>query len=85
MEGYCSGVRQFVVRHCSNGSSQINGIDFYLSYSLVAHADLFKTNIDIVDMHRLTARTLDVINAFQNTRVPINERVCVSPPPYYLY
>ena len=35
-------------------------------------------------MHRLTARILDVSNAFQNTNVPIHERVCVSPPPYYL-
>ena len=35
-------------------------------------------------MHRLTARILDVSNEFQNTNVPINERVCVIPPPYYL-
>ena len=35
-------------------------------------------------MHILTARILDVSNAFQNTNVPIHERVCVSPPPYYL-
>ena len=35
-------------------------------------------------MHRLTAIILDVSNAFQNTNVPIHERVCVSPPPYYL-
>ena len=35
-------------------------------------------------MHRLTARILGVSNAFQNTNVPSHERVCVSPPPYYL-
>ena len=35
-------------------------------------------------MHRLTARILDVSNSFQNTNVPIHERVCVSAPPYYL-
>ena len=35
-------------------------------------------------MHRLTSRILDVSNAFQNTNVPIHERVCVSPLPYYL-
>ena len=34
-------------------------------------------------MHRLTARIFDVSNAFQNTNVPIHERVCVSPS-YYL-
>ena len=35
-------------------------------------------------MHRLTAMILYVSNAFQNTNVTINERVCVIPPPYYL-
>ena len=35
-------------------------------------------------MHRLTARILDVSNAFQNRNIPIHERVCVSTPPYYL-
>ena len=35
-------------------------------------------------MHRLTARILDVSNAFQNKNVPIHERVCVRSPPYYL-
>ena len=35
-------------------------------------------------MHRLTASILDVITAFQNTNDTIHERVCVSPPPYYL-
>ena len=35
-------------------------------------------------MHRLTARILDVSNAFQNTNVPIHERVCVRPPSHYL-
>ena len=35
-------------------------------------------------MHALTARILDVSNAFQNANVPIHEIVCVSPPPYYL-
>ena len=35
-------------------------------------------------MHRHTANILDVINAFQNKNVPIYERVCVSPPLYYI-
>ena len=35
-------------------------------------------------MHRLTAIILDFSNAFQNKNVPIHERVCVMPPPYYL-
>ena len=35
-------------------------------------------------MHRLTARSLEVGNAFQNKNVPIHERVYVSPPTYYI-
>ena len=35
-------------------------------------------------MHRLTAIISDLSNAFQNKNISINERVCVSPPPYYL-
>ena len=50
----------------------------------MVHADSFRINISIEYMHRLTAIILDVSNASQNTNVPINERVCVSPPPYYL-
>ena len=50
----------------------------------MAHADSLRINIAIESMHRLTARILDVSNAFQNKNAPIHERVCVSPPPYYL-
>ena len=35
-------------------------------------------------MHRFTESIMDITNDFQNTDVLINERVCVSPPPYYL-
>ena len=35
-------------------------------------------------MHILTDIVLDVSNVFQNKNVPIQERVCVSPPHYYL-
>ena len=35
-------------------------------------------------MHRITIRILDVSNKLQNKNIPIHERVCVSPPPYYL-
>ena len=35
-------------------------------------------------MHRLVSRTFGASNKFHNTNVPINEILCVSPPPYYL-
>ena len=34
-------------------------------------------------MNRLTARILDVSNAFHNKTFPIHEKLFVSPPPYY--
>ena len=71
--------------HCENGSYQIQGINFFQSYSPVAHVDYSRINIDIADIHRLADRILDVINIFQNKNVPINEILCVSPPTYYLY
>ena len=83
-EGDCSDAWKFVARHFANGSSQIKGIDFDQSYSPVAHADSFRMNIAIESMHRLTDRILDNSNSFQNTNFHMNERVCVSPPPYYL-
>ena len=48
------------------------------------HDDSLRINIDISAMHRLTARILDVSNEFQNTNIPIHERVYGSTPPYYL-
>ena len=50
----------------------------------MAHADSLRININIEDMHRLIVIILYVSNSFQNTNFPINERVCVSPQPYYL-
>ena len=84
-EGECSGAWKCISLHCSNGSSQIKGIDFDQSYSPVAHADSFRINITIAAMHRLTANILYVSDAFFSTNVPICERVCSSTPPYYLY
>ena len=74
----------FFACHCGNGSSQIQGIDFDQYYSPEAHADFFRIKIYISDMHRLTARILDISNSFQNKNVSIHERVCASPPPYYI-
>ena len=75
---------EFFAYHCTNGISHIKGIYFGKYYSPVLHDNSFRINIAITATHRITARILDVSNAFQNTNVTINERVCVSPPPYYI-
>ena len=84
-EGKCCDAWKKFARHHAYGSCHTRGIYFYDSYSPVAHAELFRINIFIEVIHRLTAIILDVSNYFQNENVPIYERVCVSPPPYYLY
>ena len=50
----------------------------------MAYAESLKINISIATMCRLTARVLDVSNAFHNTNVPFNERLCVSAQSCYL-
>ena len=72
----------FFARQCENGSSRIKCINFDQSYSPVEHADLFRINIAITDMHRFTTRILDVSNVFHNTNFTINKIVCVSTPSY---
>ena len=83
-EGGCSDAWKFVARHCANDSSHIKCIYFDQSYSPVAHTDPLISNIAITAIYRLTVIILDISNAFQNTNVPINERFCVSTPPYYI-
>ena len=60
----CCGACKFVACHCANGSSHIQDIYFYQSYIPVSHADSFRINISIADMHRLTVRILGVSNSF---------------------
>ena len=84
-EGKCSDTWKFVVRHCANEGSQIQGTDFDQSYMPVDHANYFRINIYIMDIHRLTARIFDVSNGFQNINITIYKRVCVIPLPNYLY
>ena len=50
----------------------------------MAHANSFRIKIDNAAVHILTTSILGVSNEFQNPNVPIHERVCVSPPPYYI-
>ena len=84
MECECSYAWKFVALPCANGSSWIQGVDFYHHYSPVSHAEYFRTNISIPAMNRPTARILDANNDSQYIHFPINERVCFITPPYYL-
>ena len=59
---------------------QVVGINQY--YRPVAHYEKLRININITDIHRLTASIWGFSNDFQNKHFPINEIVCVSIPPY---
>ena len=83
-EDNCSDACKLVAQKCINGSFQIQGIEFDEFYSPLAHSDSFRINISISDNHRLTASILYISNDLHNLKVPINERVCVIPTPYYL-
>ena len=83
-EGECSNAWKFVAYYFVNGGSLIPGVDYDQSYIPVAHADSSRINITIADMHRLIASILDFSHSFQNTNVPIHERVCVGTSPYYI-
>ena len=50
----------------------------------MAHYDSFRINIAIMDMNRLTAKILDVINDIHNINFTIKKRIYVIPPPQYL-
>ena len=67
--------QKFIARHFVNDNYHIQGIDFDQPYSPVAYDDLFRINIVIAYMHRLTARVLDVRSYIQNINIPIHERV----------
>ena len=61
-EDDCSDAWKLVSRHYEDVSSQIKGIDFDQSYSTLAHAESYITNMAIAAMHRLTVRILDFSN-----------------------
>ena len=68
----------------SNGSSQIQGVDFDQSYRTVTHYYPFTINIYISALHNLDANIVDVINYSHNKKYLIHEIFCDSPLPYYL-
>ena len=67
-----------------NGVYYIKGAKFDQYYGQVEYKYSCSIMIDIGAMHIPNNIILDVSNALYTTNVPINERVCVSTPPYYM-
>eukprot|EP00978_Attheya_sp_CCMP212_P041486 scaffold238472_cov35-Attheya_sp.AAC.1 len=61
------------------------GFDFVESYAPVTTACSIRITIALASGHNMTLVAIaDVKNAFQNTMIPVAERVHVTLPPYYL-
>ena len=50
----------------------------------MVHAESYRINISIADIHILATKILDVGNSFHNKNSPIHKIVGFSSPPYYL-
>jgi len=74
---------QLVTRMCADGSKQEEGIDYEFSYSPTAGAAPIRITISIAASEDLTVAIIDVVNCFQSTLIPEDERVIISMPPLY--
>ena len=68
---------------CADGSGQEKGIDYEFSYSPTAGAAPVRIIISLAASEDLTIAIIDVVNCFQSTLIPAEERVIISMPPLY--
>ena len=72
-------------RLCINGSKQVQGIDFEVSFAPVADAMSIRTMICTAAHFNMTGSVIDISNAFQTNVVEdFSQRRYVSLPPYYM-
>ena len=75
---------EFVARMCANGSKQQKGVDFDFSWSPVIGAKAFRMTLSWAAINRLTLAIMDVVNCFQSTLIPEEERIVVTLPSFYM-
>jgi len=75
---------ELCVRHCADGSKQKRGEDFDYSFSPTACAGSVKGSISLSALNRLELALLDVENCFQTMLVPIEQRIVMSAPMFWL-
>jgi hypothetical protein len=68
---------------CANGSKQQQGIDYEFSYSPTAGAVPIKVTLCLAAANRWTLAVIDVVNCFQSTLIPPEERLLITMPPHY--
>ena len=71
-------------RHCANGSVQVKGVDFFNSYAAIVTSDSIRVCVAFGASMNMNTYSLDIGNAFQNTLVPLLQRIYVRCPPFYI-
>ena len=75
---------QMVTRMCADGSKQQQGIDFEYSYSPTTGAPAVKFVLAIAAAYGWIISIIDIVNCFQSTLIPEEERLVISTPPKYI-
>ena len=75
---------QLVTRMCANGSKQKQGIDYEFSYSPTAGCIPIRITLCLAASYGWTLAVIDVVNCFQSTPLPQEERLLIHMPPKYL-
>eukprot|EP00956_Cyclotella_meneghiniana_P030378 scaffold76242_cov40-Cyclotella_meneghiniana.AAC.1 len=76
-------IYQFIARMCANGSKQQQGIDFEFSYSPTAGMAPIRITLATAASFDWILAVIDIVNCFQSTLIPPEERLVISMPPFY--
>ena len=74
---------QLVARMCADGSGQEKGIDYEFSYMPTSGAPPIRITLSLAASHDLILAIIDVVNCFQSTLIPEDERLIITMPPLY--
>eukprot|EP00956_Cyclotella_meneghiniana_P008309 scaffold11091_cov47-Cyclotella_meneghiniana.AAC.1 len=76
-------IYQFIARMCANGSKQQQGIHYEFSYSPTAGMAPIRITLCTAAVFDWIVAVIDVVNCFQSTMVPPEDRLVISMPPFY--
>ena len=77
-------IYQYCLHHCTNGGTQLKGVDFDQSSSPVPAAPILLLVVAIDTTYHITIDIVHVTNAFHNALKDSFEREIIDCPPHYL-